>query len=98
MVNLERLRRSQKELSGTFYETVGFTHSLGEGEAVAFTAATTPCPHRAECAVQSLCPAKTYTAYAEEFGQGELRPIGRGELEELVDGAAIIAYLERRIA
>ncbi|MCB9728425.1 MAG: NAD(P)-binding protein [Deltaproteobacteria bacterium] len=45
-----RPHRYVREQAGTFYRSAGFEYSLGKKFAVAFTAATVPCPHRDGCA------------------------------------------------
>jgi len=95
LLTVERLRRRRRELAGTFYETAGITHSLGDGEPIAFTSATTPCPHVDECALASVCPGKVYQAYADEYGLDELHPVDREAILRLPRGAAIARYVER---
>jgi len=75
LVTADTVERRNRELAGTFYETVGFTHSLSGGREVAFTAATVPCPHTESCAAASICPQKVYAAYAQRHGIDELKPI-----------------------
>ena len=96
MVTPERVAQARREPSGTFYETIGFTHSLGDGEAVAFTAATVPCPGRDACVMAPTCPTKVYAAYAEKFGLDELTPIQASDLAVLPDGAQILSYIQER--
>lgn len=93
LVTPERIERRQREPSGTYYQTIGFTHSLGGGRPVAFTAATTPCPHLSRCALRDVCPGKVYSAYAERFGLDELRPIERAELARHPAGPELLAAI-----
>lgn len=86
----KRLRERLREPAGTFYTTAGFEHSLGRG---AFSAATTPCPHRQACALASVCPGKVYTLYQRQHGLAELAPVSRGDLQALADGDEILAEL-----
>jgi hypothetical protein len=95
LVTPDRLARRQREPSGTYYQTIGFTHSLGEGRPVAFTSATTPCPHASACAFSQACPRKVYSAYAQQFGMGELHPVEISELERHADGPEILMALRR---
>ncbi len=93
LISEERLRRRRPEPSGTYYETIGFTHSLGGGEAVAFTAATVPCPHSEGCALAGVCPRKVYGAYARAHGIEELQPVSEAEILALSDGEAVLAVV-----
>ena len=96
LITAQRVREGRTEPAGTFYETIGFTHSLGDGEPVAFTSATVPCPHADGCAMALACPRKVYAAYADRFGLDELRPITERELAELNDGPTILDDLRQR--
>ncbi|MEZ4267577.1 MAG: hypothetical protein R3F39_14460 [Myxococcota bacterium] len=98
LVTPERLQRRQREPSGTYYQTIGFTHSLGGGRPVAFTAATTPCPHLDRCALSQVCPGKVYTAYAQRFGLDELRPVALAELQQHPAGPELLAAVAAEAA
>ena len=95
LLTVERLSRRRRELAGTFYETAGITHSMGEGEPIAFTSATTPCPHVDGCALASVCPGKVYEAYADAYGLDELAPVAREAVLGLRRGAAIMRYVRQ---
>jgi hypothetical protein len=94
LLSAARMRGRQREPSGTFYETIGFTHSLGSGQPVAFTSATVRCPHAASCALAKGCPQKVYAAYAEEFGLEELQPATRADVASLPQGPEVLAALD----
>lgn len=89
LITAQRIERRQPP-SGTFYETAGFAHSLGGG---AFTAASLPCPHVAECAFDAVCPGALYAAYVQEFGLDEIRPVSPESLARLPDGVSVAAAL-----
>ena len=89
-----RIRERKLEPSGTYYETIGFTHSMGEGKPIAFTSATVPCPHQTTCSLFGICPGKVYRAYDELFGCDELRPVSIEELRELPDGEEIATLVQ----
>ena len=83
LLTRRRMQARRRELSGTFYETTGITHSQGGGQPIAFTSATVACPHADRCALRSCCTAKLYAAYVQAHGWDELRPVSRRELEGL---------------
>ncbi len=89
-----RIRERKLEPSGTYYETIGFTHSMGEGKPIAFTSATVPCPHQTTCSLFGICPGKVYRAYDELFGCDELRPVSIEEIRELPDGEEMATLVQ----
>ncbi len=93
LITARRLAERMKEPAGTFYRTAGFEHSMGGDNAVAFTAATVPCPHRDSCALRAACPAEVYGLYAEQYGLDELAPVTRAELASLADGDEVVRLL-----
>jgi MoaA/NifB/PqqE/SkfB family radical SAM enzyme len=89
LVNLKRFNERVQEPAGTFYGSAGFEHSLGQNRNDAFTAATVPCPHQADCSLKDVCPAKVYALYEEKFGLDELSPISQETLDSLPDDGAL---------
>ena len=87
LLTADTLASRQTEPSGTFYESAGFAHSLADGKSIAFTAATTPCPHVSRCALAALCPQKVYAAYAQHFGLDELQPVDPDDLSDELTAA-----------
>ena len=89
-----RLDQRATDPAGTFYRSAGFEQS-GGARSVAFTAVTTPCPHRDTCALASVCPGKVYSLYADLFGLDELQPIDRQRIAALDEGTEVLTYLDR---
>ncbi len=52
----------------------------------AFALPTTPCPHRASCALATTCPGESLQAYVELHGHDELSPVSFTELAERLGG------------
>ncbi|MCB9729774.1 MAG: radical SAM protein [Deltaproteobacteria bacterium] len=90
----DRIDRRVREQAGTFYRSAGFEHSLGKKFAVAFTAATVPCPHRDGCALAGICPGQVYALYADLYGMGELEPITRERIGALYQGDHILHAID----
>jgi len=89
----KRLGQRAVDPAGTFYRSAGFEQSGGD-RSVAFTAVTTPCPHRDSCALASVCPGKVYALYADIHGLDELQPIDRGRIAQLNEGEGVLACLD----
>lgn len=89
-----RVQQRLADPAGTFYKSAGFDHSLGQTRTSAFMSATTPCPHRDNCALASICPRSVYTLYAQQYGLDELQPATREQLGALKDGAGVLAAID----
>jgi hypothetical protein len=90
----KRLEQRATDPAGTFYRSAGFEQSGGD-RSVAFTAATTPCPHREACALSPVCPGKVYALYADIHGLDELVPIDRARIAALDEGEGVLALMDR---
>jgi hypothetical protein len=93
----DRITKRAREQAGTFYRSAGFEHSLGKKFAVAFSAATIPCPHRDACALATVCPGQVYSLYADLFSLDELVPATRARLRALPQGDHILHAIDTAI-
>ncbi len=89
-----RVAQRATDPAGTFYKSAGFDHSLGQTRTSAFMSAMTPCPHRDECALATVCPRAVYTLYAQQYGLDELVPATRAALAALPQGDGVLAAID----
>jgi hypothetical protein len=91
----KRLAQRATDPAGTYYRSAGFEQSGGD-RSVAFTAVTTPCPHRDTCALSAMCPGKVYALYADLHGLDELVPIDRERIAALDEGEGVLAFMDNQ--
>ncbi len=93
----DRIAKRAREQAGTYYRSAGFEHSLGKKFAVAFSAATLPCPHRDACALAAVCPGQVYALYGDLFGLDELQPASRERIRALPQGDHILQAIDAAV-